>query len=835
MFDIFANGNLIYQPLDDSLRLLGPRLVVEMGKAGSLEFSIPQSNSFYTQMNQLKTLISVEMDGRELFRGRVLTNERNFNNIRKIYSEGDLAYLIDSVQKAEKYNGKTHDLFRRIIAAHNERVDASKRFTVGVIGIENRDIILTGQSDQTEDPDTGDFDYNQIAINSVADEWQTTFDYIETCLIDTCGGYLRTRRENGVTYIDLVQDYWDTATQEIELGINMLDLTETISAEDLFTVLIPIGDENLTIESVNNGSDELIDASAVAQYGRIVRTHVFSGVNQASTLLENGQRYLASHVNVPTTFTVKAVDLHLIDPNIRSIYLGDRVHINSSAHGLVEYLVCTKIEYDLEDPSNTVYTFGNPKQSLTERYRKDKRKQSDTHSGGGGAAAAADARADDGLNDFFNAWINVDPDSAHIDLGTLYKDYERGKLVLQRDCGIDIDGVTGNINIKSLKSEFDELGNEVSKQGAQINLINDDLKARIELVASHVDIVDGIEQGHYAEFVLFANSTESAIQMKADKVTVESIQTELTATSKEITDTKDVLTKQCGINLDGTTGNVNISSLYTRVTEDEQAIQTNSANITAVSNNLGSRIDLVAQSVDTNSNNIASLQVTANNHTSQIKLKADTVTLNAKVTTINGRLDTNEADIETLKADYAKIDTLIANKISATFTQTYILRVGQGLFTQALKLQNEDVATQKWVRANFSSGSSSNYATKAWVEEQGYLTEVPKKLYSLEGLSVISSGTMYWGGQKIATQNWVTEQLVNYASATHSHAWASITGKPTRFTPAKHTHSFSGSTSLAWGHTHGTSSSFKAGNNTLGVNNYSGKTISISGTTGENS
>lgn len=66
----------------------------------------------------------------------------------------------------------------------------------------------------------------------------------------------------------------------------MLDLTEEISAEDVFTVLIPLGDENLTIESVNNGRDELVDEAAVQRYGRIVKTHVFDSVNTPETLLK---------------------------------------------------------------------------------------------------------------------------------------------------------------------------------------------------------------------------------------------------------------------------------------------------------------------------------------------------------------------------------------------------------------------------------------------------------------------------------------------------------------------------------------------------------------------
>jgi hypothetical protein len=208
-----------------------------------------------TNSAKLKSLITVDLDETELFRGRVLSHDRNFNNVKKIFAEGDLAYLVDSVQKPEKYTGTTHGLFRKIIAAHNAQMDAEKRFTVGDITVEDRSIVITGQSEDIEDLETGSFDYRQIAINSTSNDWLTSYDYIVSCLIEYCGGYLRTRRVGNTTYIDLVADYGNTATQDIELGTNILDLTEEATAEEVFTVLIPpIGDENLTIASVNGGS-----------------------------------------------------------------------------------------------------------------------------------------------------------------------------------------------------------------------------------------------------------------------------------------------------------------------------------------------------------------------------------------------------------------------------------------------------------------------------------------------------------------------------------------------------------------------------------------------------
>ena len=391
MFTIYANDQLVYEPGDQELLVLQPKLVLEMGAAGSLEFSVPPGHPYYNNFNQLSTVVYAKFDNTEVFRGRVLSSSRDFYNFRQTYCEGALSYLVDSVQKGEAYQGSAHGLFRQIISNHNRLVDSAKQFTVGNITVPDKDIKIAGKSTGTEeDPDAYAADYwRQIYIDSVADNWSTSLDYINTCLIDYLGGYLMVRRVGNTNYIDWVQEYATTATQEIEFGTNLLDMTEEISADDLFTVLIPIGDENLTIASVNGGSIEIVDSNLVNKYGRIVRTEVFGNVNQASTLLENGRNYLAKESSAPITFTIKAVDLSMIDSGITAIRLGDRVKIKSEPHNINQYYTCTKIEYDLEKPENTVFTFGNPHQSLTQRYRRDKRKEQERanysgYSGAGG-------------------------------------------------------------------------------------------------------------------------------------------------------------------------------------------------------------------------------------------------------------------------------------------------------------------------------------------------------------------------------------------------------------------------------------------------------------------
>ena len=571
MFYIYADGNSIYDPTISSYYLFDPHLTLEFGKAGSLEFSIPTENVYYNSLKQMKTIITVMLDDVEIFRGRVLSFETGFNNFKKVYCEGDLAYLVDSVQKGMSFDGTVHQLFRKIIDQHNGRVEDYKKFTVGTITVEDRPIVLLGKTE--DDPDESEnIDYRQIAINSAVDEWNNTYDYIQTCIIDYCGGYLRTRRVGNTTYIDLLEKYADTATQDIVFGVNLLDLTQEISADELFTVLVPLGDDNLTVASVNNGRDEIFDPEAVETYGRIVRTHVFSNVTDASTLMEDAVRYLALNKNAPLTITVNAIDMHLLDGSINAIRVGDRVRVNSKVHGFNnEYLVCTQIEYDFANPENNQYTFGNPKQTLTQRYRKDKREQNDSYSsgsaGGGGAAAAAGAvsskKIEELKDEIYKEWIDIDPNNPDGigSLGGLYREFKNHQVVLERQVGIDFNAEEGNVNLRSLTKKFDDLGKELAAAESRFTSYTGEVDGQLTAISTTIAQVQTEEGVREAKWEVFANETESALRGKADKLEIQAVQTSITGEHEALIGLKNKLKSSYGIDADATTGTINIKSL----------------------------------------------------------------------------------------------------------------------------------------------------------------------------------------------------------------------------------------------------------------------------------
>lgn len=512
MFYVYADGESLWFPLDDKRVILNPRLTLEMGKAGSFQFSLPPSNSQYNTLTKLKTIITVTLDDTEIFRGRILTMDRSFNNVKQIYCEGVLAYLNDSVQPSEKFTGKTHDLFAQIIEGHNKMVEPAKQFKMGKITAENRDIIITGTSDETEDGDDDSFDYKQIAINAMTGEWKSSWEFISSYLIAYAGGYLRARQGEDGLYIDYLQDYESKAPQKIELGTNLLDFSESISAENLFTVLIPLGDENLTIADVNNGSVELQDEALVNEYGRIVRTHVFDSVNQPETLLENGKRYLESYANVPVTIEIKAVDLHFANPDIQEIYVGDQVLVRSAPHGIKDYLTCTKIEYDFSNLGNTTYTFGDPSQSLTERYRRDKQKETEqvkqaASSGGGGAGKKNEKELDK-----VKSWVNYKPEDPKVSIGALWETVNNTNKILNT-VGINLDAETGNVNINTLKTVQDQQHNTLERHESQIAVNADDITLTSQKLTEEVGEIN-------AKIELSVKGLESKITAQADHITL---------------------------------------------------------------------------------------------------------------------------------------------------------------------------------------------------------------------------------------------------------------------------------------------------------------------------
>lgn len=378
MYTITIDGKPLYAPnlANEGYGVIEPRLTMELNKAGSLEFTVPPDNFQYNNIKKLKSIVQVFDENEEIFRGRILHDEKDFYNRRAVYCEGDLSFLLDSIQRVYDYSGTLEGLFRQYITNHNSQVESTKDFTVGQVTVTDKN------------------DY----IHYSSSEYPNTLDEINAKLIETHGGYIRTRLENGVRYIDYINDYTNINSQVIEFGVNMLDITEYISADDVFTVLIPLGAEQsdgnkLTIKSVNDNKDYLVDDTAVSLFGYIWKINEWEDVTVASNLKTKGQAYLQNGISMAVTLTLKAVDLHLMNVFTERIKLGDYIRVLSPPHGLDKYFQCSSIELDLTDPSNSEYSFGVNLKAMTDS-------QVDTSKGA--------SNIEEKVNNTQNAVVNVE-------------------------------------------------------------------------------------------------------------------------------------------------------------------------------------------------------------------------------------------------------------------------------------------------------------------------------------------------------------------------------------------------------------------------------------------
>lgn len=374
MYRIFANDVCIYDDVtpDPVYKVINPKLVMEDSAAGSLELTLPPGNAGYDLVERMNTdiYVYVEGDPEPIWGGRILSINIDFWKRKKLYCEGALAFLNDTIQPPRQYLSDTttiESFLTDLINIHNSKVGDNRKFEMGMVTVHDGDML---------DDDDAIYRYTN---------YESTLECINSKLVEKLKGHVRVRYQNGVRKLDYLKDYPGDAEQTIEFGSNLLDFTTNFSAENIATVLVPLGEsleespiENLTayltVKDVNDGSIYVKSEGAVSKFGWIEAVQHWDNVSSPETLLRKAQKYLTDEQFDEMQLEIKAVDLHYLNPNIQSIYLLDQIHCISFAHEIPDEegrmvilnknFPVTKMEISLDNPSNNIYTLGT-KQNLS--------------------------------------------------------------------------------------------------------------------------------------------------------------------------------------------------------------------------------------------------------------------------------------------------------------------------------------------------------------------------------------------------------------------------------------------------------------------------------------
>ena len=372
---VVCNGNGpgidIYGP-DAEMAVLNPHLEIELNSAGSLEFTLPVENINWNIPNVFQNEIEVWEDDKIIWFGRPLQIIRDWNNQRRVVCEGALSYFNDSIQRTWEQQPATNktniSFFRHLINSHNNDVMNNKNFIA-----------------------------DNITIESIPAYRKTDYDTTLDCLQNMClavdGGYFILRKEYiwdvvrqkdvAQRYIDWYEELPDNAMQDVQFGVNLLDISQDLNGADICTVLIVSGKDDVMLNELGNknpdtnngvghdsGSDEIYYAPGVATYGRIVQQKSWNDYSDINELWRKAKTWMIEKNTDIPTIECSAADLYYInDPDMvvdGPLQVGMKVQVVSAPHDFNKQLLMYKISMDLDSGVKKVTLGTPPKKELTD-------------------------------------------------------------------------------------------------------------------------------------------------------------------------------------------------------------------------------------------------------------------------------------------------------------------------------------------------------------------------------------------------------------------------------------------------------------------------------------
>ncbi|EOZ2853469.1 phage tail protein [Listeria monocytogenes] len=360
IYQVMCDGFLLLDTRIEEYKIINPKVKSSLNKVGEFTFSIYPNHRNFDKLKKMKSMITVYQNGNLIFKGRILDFEQGFHNEKQVICESELAFLIDSIQRPFAFTGTITEYLQMLIDNHNGQVQEDRQFALGKITV----------------TDSNDY------INRSDTQYSTTWDLINSGLIDTHGGYIVPRHEDGIMYIDYLteKDFNLLNNQAVEFGKNLLSVVKTVKGADIATIIIPIGatpegaDYPITIKELEDDTeseiqkveDYIFNQAEVDKYGKITKVVNFDDVTMASNLLTKAKEYYSSLRNDKVTITLNAADMAAINEDLNNFKLGTKIHVKSDYHALDDYYLIDSLDIELLKPSNNKLVVGKSYDTFTE-------------------------------------------------------------------------------------------------------------------------------------------------------------------------------------------------------------------------------------------------------------------------------------------------------------------------------------------------------------------------------------------------------------------------------------------------------------------------------------
>lgn len=432
MYFVKYGNDYLHDPRVSEYILSDLSLECSENTCGYCDFTIYPEHPMYSKLKERDADNPIEVYDSDvlLFSGFIYELGTEFYRDGKVKCKGELDYLSESIIRPystlENGYGKqpptsVDGYFEWLINEHNSQVKSNKQFTVGINQGSSLDTNNYIYRESTKYPTTlkeiseklldalGGFirvrhDNNTRYIDYLS-EWSDTntqvldfgvnlTDYTQTDDSDNIvtfivplgarmsetsypynNGYYKTadtvmsvnkdyytRSENGYTKVsdDVIA---------FEPGVTYYEYYELFDESNLSLTIVGTEDKEYDTGYKKSG-DIIYYESAVQKYGWIGGTYENTDITTKEQLIAKSIIALKEQISPKRTIEIKAVDMHLINPDMNPIRIGEYVRVRSKPHNLDSYFLCTSIDLDLNNPENSKYTLGTTFDTLTGQQNK---------------------------------------------------------------------------------------------------------------------------------------------------------------------------------------------------------------------------------------------------------------------------------------------------------------------------------------------------------------------------------------------------------------------------------------------------------------------------------
>lgn len=479
MYRLTYEDYILYDPRlatpEDRLIIRDPKVHLAVDKAGEMSFLLQPEHPYVDKIRKMSGVVELTDGATPIYRGRITRDTIDFYGVHTVETEGLLACLNDSIiepfaypedfaedagyQEAAASGNVVDYLFRWLLAQHNAQVSTEQRLEPGTCTV--------------TDPN------NYITRSST--DYQTTMETVRGKLFgSSLGGHLLIRYEADGNYLDYYADLPLTNTQPVEFAANLLDLTTELDGTDIYTAILPLGKDGLTIAELSDTdlTDDLVKSgkiiyskSGIAAHGRITRCIKWDDVTVPANLQTKAKAALADNgLAMPETITVRAVDLGWQDA-VQHFRVGRMTLLASTPHGYRASYPLLELSPDILDPGNTQITMGATRATYT------------------GTQIEEDWRRDEETN---RREENIKEDTRQ-QLDQVIRSTSQQITDLQRN----VDSIILSALERYVETgDFESYKEEVS---TKLSVLTDQLSIDITRITERIDDVDGDLQSKYSE------------------------------------------------------------------------------------------------------------------------------------------------------------------------------------------------------------------------------------------------------------------------------------------------------------------------------------------------